>query len=602
MVLQLLLAGLGAASVVFLDRAAMGTAELHSHAYAVSRALGETRNRILEIKSILSHHIAFPGHPMRADWPADIRRHQWIIEQNLIIAADKGGGRELSIDAVRAAWPPLRSFVDATVADIQVGSIEDSHHRFHDSGQWLFDQAVESIADAMIAANAQASESVGHSEALRRELRQTVVALVMAALVMGTLLSAALTIAITKPLARLRAAMVHVNEGDPDTVIPDTERGDEIGDIARGLEQLKQDAWEKRRTQVQFATIFNASPDIVTISERDTGRFLDVNGGFETYLGYKREEAIGRISLELGIWATPEHRAALVSALMREGRLSNFPSQARRKSGEIFDALVSVEQFRLDDKDCMIFVARDITQFKRQEELLRRSLAELERSNRELERFAHVAAHDLQEPCRTLCSFAQLLERSDGPKLSDQGREYLAFLSNGAIRMRQQIQGLLDYSRVATSPAPFVAVDLDQIVEWVMRERHASISEHQAAIHRTPLPTIKGDPVQLRQLLGNLIGNGLKFQPPGQRAELSITAERHGEMWLIAIADNGIGIDDAFKDDIFDLFRRLHGPEQYPGNGLGLTIAKRIVERHGGKIWIESRLGHGTTVRFTLPA
>lgn len=601
-VLQLLLAGLGATSVVFLDRAAKETAELHAHAYAASLALGEVRNRTLEIKSILSHHIAFPDSPLQTDWVGEIRRHQTIIGQNLAVAAGAFQFPATTQSALETAWTPLDQFIDSMVADLKAGHVDVGHQRFHHAGQQVFNRLLDSVADAMIGANAYASERVGQSEILRQELRGTVLSLVAAALVLGALLSTALTLAITRPLARLRAAMVNVNEGDPEQIVPDTERGDELGDIARALEQLKQDAWEKRRTQVQFATIFDASPDIVTISERDTGRFLNVNHAFETHLGYRRDEVLGKVSLEMGIWATPAHRAALVQALIREGRLSNFRSQARRRNGEVFDALVSVEQFRLDDKPCMIFVARDITPLIRQEELLRRSLAELETSNRELERFAHVAAHDLQEPCRTICSFAQLLERADGAKLSAEGREYLAFLSNGAIRMRQQIQGLLDYSRVDISPAPFVPVDLEQVADWVIQERHLSISEHRATIHRTPLPTVSGDPVQLRQLMGNLIGNALKFQPPGQNAELWIGAEPAAGQWRFTVADNGIGIDANFKDEVFGLFRRLHGPAQYPGSGLGLTIAKRIVERHGGKIWIEPRPGQGTAIHFTLPA
>jgi len=600
-VLQLLLAGLGALSVVFIDRAAQGTAELHRHAYTTSHALGEVRNRVFEIKSVLTHNIAFPGQAHPNDWVAEVKRHQGIIEQNLAVASANDDSSGVDIQAVQTAWPPLRAFINQNVDAINSGTIDTSHQAFH-RGNWLFDHVVETIADAMIAANAQASERVGISEDLRHRLRETVIIVIAAALILGGIVSTALTLAITAPLARLRAAMLHVNEGDPDTIIPDTDRGDEIGDIARTLEHLKQEAWEKRRTQLKFATIFDASPDIVTISERDTGCFLDVNGGFESYLGHKREDVIGRSSFDVGIWASPDDRAALVLALMQQGRLTNFQSRAKRKDGEIFDALVSAEQFRLDDKDCMIFVARDITVFKQQEELLRRSLTELERSNRELERFAHVAAHDLQEPCRTICSFSQLLARSDGSALSSEGREYLNFLSQGAIRMREQIQGLLDYSSIATTPAPFQSIDLNQLLDWVLGELRANLAQHNASIHRTSLPVVRGDPVQLRQLFSNLISNGLKFQPRGNRAELSIAAIAAQDFWKITIADNGIGIDAPFQDGVFDLFRRLHGPEQYPGSGLGLTIAKRIVERHGGTIGLESRLGHGTTVSFTLPA
>ena len=599
--LQLLLAGLGALSVAFVDRAAQGTAHLHRHAFVVVQSLAEIRSRVLDIKALLLQQMAFPAPAGRDQWRAAIALHRTMIEDNLAVIAAIPTDGNVELQAVKAAWEELRDFVEVAMP-LAGQDAPASRRAFEGQGVWLFNRTAGTISDAMTASGARANEVAIGTEALRWTLRRDVVAVLCAALLLGGSLSVALSLAIVRPLARLRAAMRPLADGESAPPIPGIGRGDEIGDIARAFEQVRQEALDRQSSRLQFATIFQATPDIVTLSERDSGRYLDVNGGFETILGYRREEVLGKTSLELGIWATREHRAALVSALIRDGRLSNFPSQGRRRNGELFDALVSAEQFRVDGTDCMIFVARDVTQLKHREDLLRRSLAELERSNMELERFAHVAAHDLQEPCRTLCSFAQLLERSDGAVLSLAGREYLAFLTRGAVRMREQIQGLLAYSRVATSPTPFQVVPLDQVLDWVLKDLEPAVAERCAVIRRDPLPLVQGDPTQLRQLFGNLVGNSLKFQAAGQRAEIAVTASRQGSHWLLSVADNGIGIETQFLDDVFDAFRRLHGPERYPGSGLGLAVAKRIVERHGGTIWLTSAPGRGTTCHFTLPA
>lgn len=592
-----LLAAMGGIGGYFVDRASRSTAELHHHAYVASQALAETRAHALEIKAILLRQMA--GSSPSESWVTEIRRHQWIAQQNLAIAASKSGPDDSSL---RMAWRELGAYVDKSVVALRSGEAATVRAVFDKDGIWQFDRFNAAIADAIVAANAEADEHVGQAERLRGDLLQGMIAIGAVALILGGIISTSLTLSLVTPLVRLVRTIRELDRDAQNTAIPYNGRSDEIGDIARALMQLRDDSISRQRTELQFRLIFQATPDIVTITERDSGLYLDVNAGFESILGYKRDEVIGRTSLELGIWATPRHRADVVTALMRDGRLSNFPSRGRRKNGELFDSLISAEQFKVGERDCMIFVVRDITSLKQKEELLRQSLAELERSNRELEHVAHVTAHDLQEPCRTLCSFAQLLARSDAEHLSDEGKEYLGFLSAGAIRMREQIQGLLDYSRVAANHAAFIPVTLDRVLDEVLSEQQSGLHDHHGTVQRSPLPVVAGDATQLRQLFSSLISNALKFQPPGNNAEITIQALRRGSMWEISISDNGIGIEAPYHEVIFDLFRRLHGPDKYPGNGLGLTIAKRIVERHGGMIWLESMPGAGTTISFTLPA
>ncbi|HLO78222.1 MAG TPA: ATP-binding protein [Magnetospirillum sp.] len=369
-----------------------------------------------------------------------------------------------------------------------------------------------------------------------------------------------------------------------------------------GLVGMVMDITDLRRLERKFATVFKACPDPVTITEWSTGRYIDVNDAYFTTTGFTREEALGRTSVELGIWVDAEERQALLAALQAEGRLTNFETRFRRKDGSIFTALVAVEVTELDNVKCLILIAHDISDRKHEEVLLRRTAEELHRSNLELERFAYVAAHDLQEPCRTICSFAQLLERRYGDVLGDEGQEYLGYLSNGAQRMRQLIQGLLRYSRVGTNALRFETVDLNDVVESALTDLAGAIEQASAHIKVGELPCVRGDAVQLRQVVANLVGNALKFQPPGQRPVVELNARRQDDGWQISVADNGIGIEAEYADHVFGMFRRLHGGSAYPGTGIGLAVVKRVMEAHGGRVWVESEPGKGSIFQLTLPA
>lgn len=245
---------------------------------------------------------------------------------------------------------------------------------------------------------------------------------------------------------------------------------------------------------------------------------------------------------------------------------------------------------------------RDLTERRRREEALNRAVVELTRSNHELERFAHVAAHDLQEPCRTIISYAQLLERRAGATLDASAREFLDYLIGGAHRMRDLVTDLLAYSRIKGKEAPFVQVDCAAMAADVLTDLHRTIAEAGAQVEVGPLPTVSGDPAQLSQVFLNLIGNALKFRAPSRVARIRVTAEREGAEWVFCVADNGIGIASEYYQRVFEIFQRLHGPDRYPGTGIGLAICRQVVERHGGRIWVQSEPGQGSRFAFTLPA
>lgn len=225
--------------------------------------------------------------------------------------------------------------------------------------------------------------------------------------------------------------------------------------------------------------------------------------------------------------------------------------------------------------------------------------ANLQRSNQELEQFAYVASHDLQEPLRAVNSYAQLLTRKYQGNLDAKADKYLGYIMEGATRMQQLINDLLSFSRVGTRGKPLVLTDCEEVLRQVLDNLKIAIAENQALITHDPLPTIWGDEIQLMQLLQNLIGNAIKFrqeEPP----YVHISAQHQDNEWVFSVRDNGIGIESEYFERIFTIFQRLHSKSEYPGTGIGLAICKKIVERHGGRIWVESAPGNGTTFYFTV--
>ncbi len=223
----------------------------------------------------------------------------------------------------------------------------------------------------------------------------------------------------------------------------------------------------------------------------------------------------------------------------------------------------------------------------------------LARSNEDLEQFAYVASHDLQEPLRTVASYCELIRRRYYDKLDDEGREFIDFAVDGAQRMRSLIEGLLQFSRIHTRGQEPVETDADAVLAGTLHALSATISDAGAIVTHDHLPKVMADTDQLGRLFLNLIGNALKFRSD-EAPRIHITAERDGNRWRFAISDNGIGFEERHHDRIFQLYKRLNGRANYPGHGLGLTIAKQIVERHGGHIWAKSTPGVGSTFYFTM--
>ncbi len=288
---------------------------------------------------------------------------------------------------------------------------------------------------------------------------------------------------------------------------------------------------------------------------------------------------------------TEESRAALLDASFCRSDRTTFPVE------------VSMSLLEYGGEPYLFCVARDVTERKLVEESLKLHVDELARSNRELEQFAYISSHDLKEPLRMVTVYVQLLQKhleAEGP-LDDQVREYLGFAVQGSQRMFSLINDLLTYSRVGKDLLPLDEVNTDDVFQSAMDSLRPAIAQAGAIIECGPLPKVTGHAGQLGQIFENLVANALKFREPNRPPRIQISADDEGENWVFSVRDNGIGIHSRYLKRIFVIFQRLHTVQKYSGTGIGLSICKKIVENHGGKIWVESQLGEGSVFSFTIP-
>jgi len=365
----------------------------------------------------------------------------------------------------------------------------------------------------------------------------------------------------------------------------------------RDITERKKLEEELRAALLHTRTLIEASLDpLVTISPE--GKITDVNEATTKVTGVSRERLIGT---DFSSYFTEPEKARLYQTAFEKGVVINYPLTIRHTSGKLTDVLYNASVYTDETGNVLgVFAAaRDITERKQAEEKLRETMKELERSNAELERFAYVASHDLQEPLRMVASYTQLLEKRYKDRLDRDAHEFIDFAVDGAKRMQQLINDLLAYSRVGTRGKTFEATDCEAVLNAAIANLDVAIRESKAKVTHDPLPAVMADEGQLVQLFQNLIGNGIKFH--GKKLPcVHVSAKPNGDKWVFSVKDNGIGIDPQYYERIFIIFQRLHG-EEYPGSGTGLAIAKRIVERHGGRIWIESQPDIGTTFHFTMP-
>ena len=354
--------------------------------------------------------------------------------------------------------------------------------------------------------------------------------------------------------------------------------------------------------QERLAAIVESSDDAI-IGKDLNGVIRTWNRSAERIFGYQAAEVVGKHVSILAPADARDEIPAILARIARGERVDHYETRRRTKDGRVLNVSLTVSPVR-DASGAIVGaskVARDITERKRQEQALREANEALVEANADLQQIAYSASHDLQEPLRMVTTYSEMLKKKFGGKLGPNGDEYIGYTVQGALRMERLLSDLRTFARAsATDEMPPGEIDAGRMLDRALANLEAAIRGSDASVSRSALPLVPMHEFQLLQVFQNLIGNSLRYRasdPP----RIHVAAERLGNEWQFSVQDNGIGINPQYKEQIFGIFKRLHSAAEYPGTGMGLAICKRIVERAGGRIWVESAPGRGSTFYFTVP-
>ncbi len=389
---------------------------------------------------------------------------------------------------------------------------------------------------------------------------------------------------------------------------------------AAGRQQRRRVEEEHRILAGRWQALLDHSTDGIAVHETicDASgqltdfRYLEWNQAAERILGLSRERVLGRTAREIFPHIATSGLMERYARVMQTRATEQVEGQMTRTDPP---RILDISCIYLDPSH-FVTILRDVTEQRQAEERLRqyarevalgnealeRANAELERRNAELEEFAHVASHDLQEPLRKVISFGDLLMRSAGSRMDAKSTQYLKLMQDATRRLQTLIHDLLVMSRATRAPLHKEPVRLETCVQNALELLSARVRETGATVEIDPLPTLIVDPAQICQLYQNLLSNALKFRAPDRQPRIRITCEETPEGPVLGVADNGIGIEPEYQEKIFEAFQRLHGRDKYEGSGIGLAVCRKIVHRHGGVLWVESRAGEGSHFRFRLQA
>jgi PAS domain S-box-containing protein len=391
----------------------------------------------------------------------------------------------------------------------------------------------------------------------------------------------------------------------------ETESGCLVISAIRDTTERKKAEEALQESEERFRSLVQSASSAIVIADEE-GNIISWNQGARNIFGYGEEEVLGQpLTTLMPQWYHEDHQRGLERVRATgQGKLlgKTLELYALRKDGSEFPIQISLSSWQSEGGVFFSGMIHDITERKELEsalqstnQALEQRVNQLDQANADLERFAYVASHDLQEPLRMVSGFSQMLQEKYQDQLDADAREYIWYLVDAAGRMRNLIQDLLAFSRVQTRGRPLEMVNCEEVLGWVLSNLQAAIEEAQAVVTHDPLPEVMGDATQLMQVFQNLLANAMKFrklEPP----RVHISVEGSGEEFIFSVTDNGIGIEPEFHQRIFEIFQRLHTRDRYPGTGIGLAICQRIIDRHGGRIWVESEPGQGSTFYFSLPA
>lgn len=357
------------------------------------------------------------------------------------------------------------------------------------------------------------------------------------------------------------------------------------------------------RADRRLNELLQVVPDAIVVTDQN-GKITITNELADTMFGYEPGELDGQpveVLLPARLRAPHEHHRESYYQHIKPRQMDEVTAlTGRRKDNTEFPVDISLRPLRQGDRQYVVAAVRDVTARRRIEEALERRTKELARSNADLAQFAYVASHDLQEPLRIISSYAQLLKRRYEDQLDADADEFIDFMVDACRRMQTMINDLLAYARIDSGGGRFEEIDLNRALAHASDNLRALMNERGVELQASKLQSVRADESQMVQLFQNLLANAIKFNdktPP--RVWVSCAAD--GGEQVCTISDNGIGIDPRFQDRVFKPFQRLHAKDEYPGTGIGLALCRKIVERHGGRIWLESEPGRGTRISFALP-